>query len=675
MCGLTAYNGLKPADPDKLKIIAIFNETRGKHSCGIFSGGKLGYGHEGNKLEYISDYLQKNEVVINKDWRNVMIHTRAATIGAKTLEGCHPFEYKRGNKRFFFMHNGTITNWKDLVKEADLVPEDYISDSKGMGAIVFKEGNCKVFQKYKGAGAFIFCDNQDKNTMWVYRGSAGDKEERPLFCWFDKKNQGIYISSLLTPLKIISGGDEVKYFTGNTLHKITNGVIVESTKLSRDEKLHEYYKPVNFHQPYHRNQAFGYGGENAWDSDFDNGIFTVEADKFFNQSTSQGTKVVWSKGRYWRNGHLLSGVFEISSIQHLTLPKKSDLLPNETVSEYYFLEGVMLTDKAAYEQLRGDMLKGNFPYLYPLCNAGLFKIAFTLEPYQTTFDTCYASRLMNKVCMFYNNKTFKIPLTNATMRINSYGEIGEITFLVEGSPKTNENNSNVKNLEPKGQLSLPIGIKKAEVDEVKGEQAPKYRFKRALADNFGVNEKSTLQDLHGFFTTAYPEVKVGVIRGIVVNAINKPDIKDIVGYIAVNIEWGIDNQPEVTLKTPQEENPFFNEQDTEEPVEENSFEEVIRQGFEDLGLPYPEDDEEEDDVVEMIKDFYEDFDNFIKDTEVQIKDLKKQAKELGVVDSDIDYLFNYLQPLFDTKENAESSREKEDRELGDDSERGPSCSC
>jgi len=379
-CGLTGYCGANPANLDKVKIIALFNESRGKHSCGVFSGGKLLKGAEENKQALITDWLIQNQIPQVKNWNTIIIHTRAATQGAKTMANAHPFYYEKGKRKGWFAHNGTLKDWRSLGKKYKLDASKFDVDSKFLGNAIFN-GDLQILNEYSGAAAFLFADNINKNTLYVWKGAAGDKEERPLYYYKDIKNQGMYISSMLEPLYIIADNSEHIYkFDANTLNKIENGVIVEKTVYERDETLHENYV-VPFHNHKNHNSSYPQTTSNVgpirlkaidW-----NKTFTSKAFKFLSTNSAPENYLFYQKFRFYSNIRdtrktlkptFAHGVYKatedgyIASIDGKVINEVDET--KDPLTEYYFFKGYMINSKKNLNFLMSLLKVGNGTVFY-----------------------------------------------------------------------------------------------------------------------------------------------------------------------------------------------------------------------------------------------------------------------------------------------------------------------
>ena len=119
MCSIIAYSGLLPKGV--LSRMLIEAETRGKDSTGVAfrtteNGRTVNVCYR--NCVPASDFIQIHEDVIGQARRSFrgIAHTRRASPGMPIDNtNAHPYTYPYGSAgKYFFAHNGRITNWKAL---------------------------------------------------------------------------------------------------------------------------------------------------------------------------------------------------------------------------------------------------------------------------------------------------------------------------------------------------------------------------------------------------------------------------------------------------------------------------------------------------------------------------------------------------------------------------------
>lgn len=350
-CGLVGFNGSQPPNVNKLQILGMLNVQRGKHSCGIAINNQVAYG-VGVESEF-QDFIAKYKIPEEFDKsRNVIIHTRHATIGSHTIDNAHPFCFvdNANDEEYSFIgaHNGTISNWKDLIKELNIDDNGFNVDSEALLASIFITKNFKVLSKYKGAAALLFTWTKEANTLYAFRGAAGDKDERPLY--YTKSKEGVYFSSLANALKISENHDgDIYEVPANTVLKFTDGKIVGSYKIYRAKELHADYvepKKVSFGAAAIQTNIFEQNKTSNHNSIASNHITESKlalSEKLNNLGEVKiNNSFKFKNLRYYRNGHLAQGVYSLESITGLSKDAKE---------EVYFWYGIMVKSKLCFEEL------------------------------------------------------------------------------------------------------------------------------------------------------------------------------------------------------------------------------------------------------------------------------------------------------------------------------------
>jgi len=268
MCGIfgQATNSPKKIDEAKIKILGIFNESRGRSSCGITYDAELYHGMDKDKL--FSDFIKQR----NFKPRTIPVvfgHTRQASNGAINEFNCHPFGFGQNKAndgyKFIMCHNGTLYNHKDLASDFGVSETEkytnsynveitrYKIDSEILGEILYTSKNLKVLSKYTGRAALVWTDTDKPNVVYLWSGKSKPRynddvskaeEERPLNVWIENKNS-FFFSSLPDPLYAIGGTEKnVFQIDYNTVYVVTDGNFAAAKKIliSRRDNFHmEYY--------------------------------------------------------------------------------------------------------------------------------------------------------------------------------------------------------------------------------------------------------------------------------------------------------------------------------------------------------------------------------------------------------------------------------------------------
>jgi len=346
-CGITGFCGEGPANQAKLRLLAVLNEERGKHSSGInMSDGvsiKTAGFHDG---QFRDGFKHKPLTALTGG--PVLVHTRQATVGDHTEANAHPFKYKLATDKeaFVFTHNGTVSNWKDLCKEYNTDSTQFTVDSKALGYLVYKYG-FEVLSKYEGSAAAAFKYLNNNNTLFLWNGATKTTKngafiyDRSLFYYYDKEDRGYYYSSDKDHLVHAANGDKalIEAVPTNTVIRITNGKITKKYPIDRSHI---------FDPPYNNTYYDNYSRYNTVDDDEEvkekRAIFFVV------------NELVYSKGRLYQvinsTGTLadLTGTFYISNKSKQVLSSKDAKITKHSV--YYIYKGIQLKNAGALAEFK-----------------------------------------------------------------------------------------------------------------------------------------------------------------------------------------------------------------------------------------------------------------------------------------------------------------------------------
>lgn len=337
-CGIIAWAGKNPKNFNKLKfdILGIYNDSRGGDSCGITVDGEIFHGLLQNK-EY-KNFIVNKTLNLPEKYPTVIGHTRKSSFGGITSDNAHPFGFGEHNEgyKMIGVHNGTLLNHHELAKMFNLEVSIYDEhnkfirtkiDSEILLESIYKSNNFEVLSQYNGGAAIVFTDTSEPNVIYAFKGaSSWDKnsivtsEERPLYYYVENKNS-LYISSLAEPLVAIGGivEESVFEFEENYVYKIKDGDISKAIKfiINRDN-CYQKASYNNFSTDRGNNSAFGGQAQHTINYSKKENVSTKKKeisavenikDDLVIRYGKHGCPIYMKSLRYYRNGHLLTGIY------------------------------------------------------------------------------------------------------------------------------------------------------------------------------------------------------------------------------------------------------------------------------------------------------------------------------------------------------------------------------
>lgn len=383
MCGLFGFIGKKkcPVDFRTLLTLGINNDSRGGDSCGIFIDGQVEYGVDKNKLFY--NFYENSKLLAETNSAKVIIgHCRKTSVGKTSLETAQPvviYNKDTGDIEFVTIHNGTISNYKELANKYLSKYDDKMTDSQVIANIVYTHG-FDVLSEYIGSGAFVFVDYRTPKrvpSVFFFKGKSMESkwtkkltEERPLY--YICTDEGLWFSSIcdfLYPLEYKTKST-VYTFPTNLVTIVQNNTLYEVEKIDREKQYQKDYSygtsyyPSNYTYGYSQNQSSGsysYGSINYnpyEDYDFVDYESSVKASsptptekKEKTLATEDINRVILCEdNRYYFNNVLCNGGYNLDPLGYIDVSGKT----------YYFYNGILVYGKNIYcmlTQIQHDYMK------------------------------------------------------------------------------------------------------------------------------------------------------------------------------------------------------------------------------------------------------------------------------------------------------------------------------
>lgn len=360
MCGIFGISTSKPEliNQANVRILGMFNESRGKTSCGITFDDEIYHGLGTEKL--FTDFMKGRDFTAT---HNPLMfgHTRQASVGMAVNDfNVHPFGFginrATGGYKFIGVHNGTIYNYKELAKKYGIELEQKYTneykveltrtkiDSEVLLEILYRTGTCDVLSEYIGRAALIWTDTTEPNVTYLWSGKSRSSEtyingaqleERPMNVWVQNK-EVFYFSSMPESLQAIGAtSKEVVQIEYNTVYKVTDGDFeaAQTREVSRLNAWHTetYVSPHSYNRhnccAYDEDVYSGklYGDENVKKDENKTLPATVSNSTAKNNSTVKlniyndtfalknqneyGNRIYTQKLRYFHKGHMITGVY------------------------------------------------------------------------------------------------------------------------------------------------------------------------------------------------------------------------------------------------------------------------------------------------------------------------------------------------------------------------------
>lgn len=355
MCGIfgQATNNPKKINQANIKILGMFNESRGRNSCGISYDGEIFHGLDKEAL--FTDFIKGRNFKVNK-YPIAIGHTRQSSVGAINHFNCHPFGFGLNKKddtfETIFVHNGTLLNHKELAFSHKIETTEYYTnqwnhemtrnkiDSEILGEILHTSKKFKVLSEYNGRAALVWTNTYQPNVIYLWSGKSvpeeHDKpelaeEERPLNVYLESKNN-FYFSSIPESLHAIGGTEKNTFqIDYNTVYVVTDGDFknAEKFKVSRSKNYHietynysHYTRGGNYNACEMPSQSSKHSKYDFFKKKVNNNSviplpsakvelppINIYLDNTIHNQNHYGGKIYTKKLRYYKNGHPVNGVY------------------------------------------------------------------------------------------------------------------------------------------------------------------------------------------------------------------------------------------------------------------------------------------------------------------------------------------------------------------------------
>ena len=227
MCGIVGFSGKKEGevtsvyDVDKIRYLMYYNsiERNSTESSGFYKPGMVQPLRATTSAKFFLSY-EYIKLEMEKATNVFIGHIRKQSVGKVSLDNTHPYKIKN----IIGVHNGTINNYKELLKKYDLAFFEGRSDSYYLYQCLVKNGSPEPLRHITGSAALLFTDTIHPEQLMVYR------KEKELY--YGHIDGSMYISSERLALESIGcPNTAIKSFLEDIFYVIKNGNIEKQISL------------------------------------------------------------------------------------------------------------------------------------------------------------------------------------------------------------------------------------------------------------------------------------------------------------------------------------------------------------------------------------------------------------------------------------------------------------
>lgn len=208
-CGICGFTGKGSIDTIKMKVLLIYNQTRGDQATGMWSDNGGTYKKAISAKEFIKTFSNLG------DAHTVIGHTRFGTHGSNTDSNSHP----HASDNIIAVHNGVLSNHDTLGKQYGF---SVVVDSEAIPHMIKQKGP-KGLEEITGNMAIAYVDTNHSDVLYLVR------KDNPIYV--GEAEEGLYFSSIEQSLKEIKCIN-IKPLPIGKLHEYRHGELVSTTDIT-----------------------------------------------------------------------------------------------------------------------------------------------------------------------------------------------------------------------------------------------------------------------------------------------------------------------------------------------------------------------------------------------------------------------------------------------------------
>lgn len=357
-CGMVGFCGAGPADPNIIRMLLMYNNTRGGDSTGWVVNDVIT-----KETITVDKFLEKHPLIINAQDANrtIIAHARRAsyafTRGDKNL--AHPFGtfidgVESDKYALVLAMNGSFNNEEEFAEHFKFkFFKNKNSDTEMLAHVMCQLGPKKykeALELYDGSATILFYSPAKRNTLNVYQDP-----QRKIYGWRINETT-LYISSMKESFKAVGApDDQIVGFDDYCVYSYKDGKLLSQTKIERNPL--KKVVPIK-----HAGWGSTYDGYDSYEDYHTPAKNTSSSADYYKLDVDAmdkgGDSLYFAFDKYFRNHHPITGEFFVGPTGELTT-MISDPRYKPEMEKMYFVVGYRMKNKEAYEKFHNKVIKKN----------------------------------------------------------------------------------------------------------------------------------------------------------------------------------------------------------------------------------------------------------------------------------------------------------------------------